>query len=100
MTGDSLAAVRAVSPLAGSGFPQRVTSVTVGEEAITLRLRSGLELRLGEPIDLELKLAVAAAALPQDPAGRDISRRQRPRTPGRRSRVVDVVRPLSAINLR
>jgi cell division protein FtsQ len=81
VTGDSLAAVRAVSPLAGSGFPQRVTSVTVGEEAITLRLRSGLELRLGEPIDLELKLAVAAAVLPKLQPGAtylDVSVPERP----------------------
>jgi cell division protein FtsQ len=81
VTGDSLAAVRAVSPLAGSGFPQRVTSVTVGEEAVTLRLRSGLELRLGEPIDLELKLAVAAAVLPKLQPGAtylDVSVPERP----------------------
>ncbi|MFN8222405.1 MAG: FtsQ-type POTRA domain-containing protein [Gaiellales bacterium] len=64
VTGDPLAAVTAVAPLAGSGFPARVTSVTVGEGAITLRVRSGIELRLGEPSDLRLKLAVAAEVLP------------------------------------
>jgi cell division protein FtsQ len=81
VAGDSLAAVEAVSPLAGSGFPERVTSVTVGEEAITLRLRSGLELRLGEPVDLDLKLAVAAAALPKLQPGAtylDVSVPERP----------------------
>jgi cell division protein FtsQ len=81
VTGDSFAAVEAVSPLAGSGFPERVTSVTVGEEAITLRLRSGLELRLGEPVDLDLKLAVAAAALPKLQPGAtylDVSVPERP----------------------
>lgn len=81
VSGDTLAAVNAVSPLEGSGFPRRVTSVTVGEEAITLRLRSGLELRLGEPVDLDLKLAVAAAALPRLQPGAtylDVSVPERP----------------------
>ena len=55
----------AVAPLAGSKFPARVTSVTVGEASVTLRLQSGVELRLGEPTDLDLKLAVAAAVLPR-----------------------------------
>lgn len=64
VTGDPLAAVRAVAPLAGTAFPARVTSVTVGQDAVTLRVRSGIEIRLGEPIDLELKLAVAAKVLP------------------------------------
>lgn len=64
VVGDPLSAVRAVAPLAGSSFPSRVTSVTVGEQSVTLRLRSGVELRLGEPTDLDLKLAVAARVLP------------------------------------
>jgi len=81
VTGDPLAAVTAVAPLAGSRFPARVTSVTVGEQSITLRLQSGLELRLGDPTGLELKLAVAAAVLPRVRAGStylDVSVPERP----------------------
>jgi cell division protein FtsQ len=63
VSGDLSTAVAAVAPIAGTRFPARITSVTVQEEALTLRLRSGLELRLGEPTDAELKLAVAARIL-------------------------------------
>ena len=73
VSGDPLAAVTAVAPLAGSKFPARVTSVTVGEASVTLRLQSGVELRLGEPTDLDLKLAVAAAVLPRLRLGSTIS---------------------------
>ena len=62
--GDLLAAVSAVAPLVGSGFPGRVSSVTATPTSLTLRLRSGLELRLGEPLDVALKLAVAARVIP------------------------------------
>jgi cell division protein FtsQ len=61
---DVMPAVRAVSPLAGTRFPARVTSVRLGEDALTLRLRSGMELRMGSAHDLELKLAIAARVLP------------------------------------
>jgi hypothetical protein len=63
--GDLLTAVRAVAPLAGSHFPGRVISVTTGAESLTMTLRSGLELRLGEPIEVGLKLAVAAEVIPR-----------------------------------
>ena len=53
-----------MAPLAGSRFPGRVTSVTATADALTLRLRSGLELRLGDPLDVALKLAVAARVIP------------------------------------
>lgn len=62
--GDLLGAVTAVAPLVGSGFPGRVSSVTATPATLTLRLRSGLELRLGEPVDVALKLAVAARVIP------------------------------------
>ena len=79
--GDLRTAVGAVAPIAGSTFPARVTSVTVEEAALTLRLRSGLELRLGEPVDADLKLAVAARLLPLlQPGARylDVSVPERP----------------------
>ena len=63
-SGDLRTAVAAVAPLVGSRFPGRVSSVTATSEALTLRLRSGLELRLGDPLDVPLKLAVAASVIP------------------------------------
>ena len=65
--GDLRTAVTAVAPLAGSRFPGRVSSVTTTPDALTLRLRSGLEIRLGDPLDVPLKLAVAGRG---DPAAR------------------------------
>jgi len=67
--GDLRTAVTAVAPLAGSRFPGRVSSVTATPDALTLRLRSGLEVRLGDPLDVALKLAVAARVIPLLPAG-------------------------------
>jgi cell division protein FtsQ len=62
--GDLMTAVAAVAPLAGSGFPGRVSSVTTRPDALTLRLRTGLEIRLGDALDVPLKLAVAARVIP------------------------------------
>lgn len=67
--GDLRIAVGAVAPLAGVRFPGRVVSVVTKDEQLTLRLRSGLELRLGEPTHVDLKLAVAGRVLPLLPAG-------------------------------
>ena len=63
-TGDLRTAVAAVAPLAGSHFPGRVSSVTATADSLTLRLRSGLEIRLGDALDVPLKLAVAARVIP------------------------------------
>jgi cell division protein FtsQ len=57
-------AVRAVTPLAGRRFPSRVASVTSSRGELTLRLASGVEVRIGKPADVELKLAIAARVLP------------------------------------
>lgn len=62
--GDLAVAIDTVAPLARSRFPARVTSVTTKGGELTLRLRSGLQLLLGEPADVRLKLAVAARVLP------------------------------------
>ena len=67
--GDLRIAVGAVAPLAGVRFPGRVASVVTEAEQLTLRLVSGLELRLGEPTHVDLKLAVAGRVLPLLPAG-------------------------------
>jgi cell division septal protein FtsQ len=45
------------------GFPARVRTVSAGREGIVLQLASGLDLRLGDPDDLALKLAVAGQVL-------------------------------------
>ena len=57
-------ALEAVTPLAGARFPARVASVRAGTDELTLVLRSGLEVRLGDTSDVLLKLAVAAKVLP------------------------------------
>ena len=67
--GDLRVAVAAVAPLAGSRFPGRVVSLTTASDQLTLRLRSGLELRLGGLRDVGLKLAVAARVIPRLPDG-------------------------------
>jgi hypothetical protein len=54
----------AITPLAGMRFPARVLSVRAGEDELTLVLRSGLELRLGNVTAVQLKLAAAAKVLP------------------------------------
>jgi cell division protein FtsQ len=66
--GDLLTAVGAVAPLAGTRFPSRVVSVAT-TNGLTLKLRSGLELRLGDPRLVDLKLAVAARVFPRLPEG-------------------------------
>ena len=62
--GDLATAISAVAPIAGARFPGRVTSVTTTPEELTLRLRSGLEVRLGDASEVALKLAVAARVIP------------------------------------
>jgi len=52
-------AAQALGLLARSGFPQRVDSATAIHGEVVLQLRSGLLVRLGRPVDLPLKLAVA-----------------------------------------
>lgn len=64
VTDELRTAVSAVAPIAAGAFPGRVTSVKVTPDTITLRLGSGLELRLGDPVDARLKLVVAARVLP------------------------------------
>jgi cell division protein FtsQ len=67
--GDLRVAVEAVTPLVGSRFPGRVVSLNTAGGQLTLRLRSGVELRLGGLSDVALKLAVAARVIPRLPVG-------------------------------
>jgi hypothetical protein len=64
-----------------AGFPARFTTATFSHGEMTLRMRIGVELRLGEPVDVRLKLAVARRALRVLPAGStyiDVAVPQRP----------------------
>jgi hypothetical protein len=54
--------------LAGS-LPAHVVQAQVRRDGLVFRLRSGLELRLGDPTDIRLKLAIAARALRVLPPG-------------------------------
>lgn len=57
-------AARALAGLAGSGLTVRVRTVRADDGELTLVLVSGLELRLGDEREVELKLAVARRILP------------------------------------
>jgi len=50
-------------------FPARIATAAVVHGELVLRLRTGLELRLGRPADVRLKLAIARRALRSIPAG-------------------------------
>jgi cell division protein FtsQ len=52
-----------------SRFPARIATASLAHGELVFRLRSGLELRLGEPTDVRLKLAIARRALRRLPAG-------------------------------
>jgi cell division protein FtsQ len=78
------AAVAAVAHIP-DGFPARVRDVRTGPDELTFKLASGLELRLGDGSEIELKLAIAgrilpALATPSDggPAYLDVSVVERP----------------------
>lgn len=78
---DVRSAVAAVSPLAGRRFPSRVVSVSSTPDELTLRLRSGLEVRLGDASDVALKLLVARTVIPRLQPGSsylDVSVPERP----------------------
>jgi cell division protein FtsQ len=81
LQGPQRLAVAAVAPLVDAPLPSVVTSVVAGGEGLTLELRSGIELRLGDTSDLAVKLEVARRVLPQLGALRgylDVSVPERP----------------------
>ena len=64
-----------------AGFPARFTTATLSHGEMTLQMRIGIELRLGAPVDVRLKLAVARRALRVIPPGStylDVAVPQRP----------------------
>ena len=54
-----------MAPLVDRPLPAVVNSVAVARDELTLALRSGIELRLGDTTDLAVKLEVARRVLPQ-----------------------------------
>jgi cell division septal protein FtsQ len=58
-------AARSLAAFVGSGFTSRLTFVRALDGQITLGLRGGLEIRLGAPIDLRLKIAIAHGIVPR-----------------------------------
>ena len=65
VAGLQLRAVTAVAPLRSRPLPVAVASVVATREELTLVLRTGLELRLGDGSDLPVKLEVARQVLPR-----------------------------------
>jgi cell division protein FtsQ len=62
-------------------FPAHISTVSLAGGELVFHLRSGLELRLGEPTDVRLKLAIARRALAALPTGAtyvDVSVPERP----------------------
>jgi hypothetical protein len=57
-------AARSLSALVGSGFRERISFVRALDGQITLGLRGGLEIELGAPVELRLKIAIAQSILP------------------------------------
>jgi cell division protein FtsQ len=57
--------IAAVEPLRTTTLRSRVTTVRADADELTLVLRSGREIRLGDTVDVPLKLAVAAKVLPR-----------------------------------
>jgi cell division protein FtsQ len=50
-------------------FPARISTASLAHGELVFRLHSGIELRLGDPTDVRLKLAIARRALARLPAG-------------------------------
>lgn len=73
-------AVRALAPLRGSPFLQRVRDVRATSEELTMILRAGLEVRLGDASNILLKLAVSWEIVPRlaPPGYLDVSVPERP----------------------
>jgi cell division protein FtsQ len=76
-------ATRTLEAVSKAGIPRAVKGVRSTDRELTLVLRNGPEIRLGEPRDVRLKLAVAAQVfrfLPTDAVYLDVSVPERPVT--------------------
>ena len=57
-------AARSLAAFVGSGFTSQITFVRALDGQITLGLRGGLEVHLGPPVDLPVKIAIARSIVP------------------------------------
>jgi cell division protein FtsQ len=64
LTDDAAAAAHALRAFVQAGFSNRVTWARIREGELTLGTHSGLELRLGAPVDLPLKIAIVKSISP------------------------------------
>lgn len=64
LTGDAAAAARALRAFVNARFENGVTWARIKQGELTLGTRSGLELRLGAPADLPLKIAIVKSISP------------------------------------
>jgi cell division protein FtsQ len=64
LTGDAAAAARALLAFRAAGFARGVSWARIRQGELTLGTRSGLELRLGTPVDLPLKIAIVEKISP------------------------------------
>ena len=85
LSGDAAAAARALRAFITAGFANRVTWARIRGGELTLGTHSGLELRLGAPIELPLKIAIVERIAPTltapsggGPAYLDVSAPERP----------------------
>lgn len=80
VAGDAAVAVDALAPAVGTPFLRRVRFVRQGEETLTLVLRTGIEVRLGNADAVRLKLEIARRLLPavDAPGYLDLSVPERP----------------------
>jgi cell division protein FtsQ len=91
LDGDAGAAVAALVPLRRIHFPMRIATAEATDGQLFLRLRTGLELRLGDSRDLALKLSIARQIAPTIAGGSgaylDVSVPERPVAGDRDSQV-------------
>jgi cell division septal protein FtsQ len=85
LTDEAGAAARALRAFVSAGFANRVTWARIRQGELTIGTHSGLELRLGAPVDLGLKIAVVQSIAPTlvlpsagGPAYLDVSVPERP----------------------
>lgn len=60
---------RTLGSILSTGFVPRIRFVAVRDAAVSFGLRTGVELRLGRPVELRLKLTIARRILPSLPTG-------------------------------
>jgi cell division protein FtsQ len=74
-------AAQSLRPLARGGFPARIQTVSLAHRELVFTLASGVQIRLGRPSDLRLKVAIARRIVTRLPSGAmyiDVSVPERP----------------------